>query len=271
MKEFWNQTAEKFGKKEDYRPVLTPSSKGLLNWYADYLQKRALNRILKKLSGKFVLDIGCGVGRWSARLAEFNAQVVGVDLSREMAKRANLRTKRKNLSAAFIVASANMLPFKPMIFDSVISVTVLQHIVEETPFKSAVADMARIIKTDGEIILLEYAYHYNCSFSPHFPTIAHDYEKAFEAYKGLAITETRGVDLSLLVKPFNAITKNKGRYHDILIGKLSLKYRIASLSYYCLASLACVLSLPFDLVFSDTFKGHSEHRIFVFSNHAGSV
>ena len=64
-KHFWNQTALKFGGKDDYTPVLHPSARGLLNWYTDLLHKNALRIFLKDLGKKMVLDVGCGVGRWS--------------------------------------------------------------------------------------------------------------------------------------------------------------------------------------------------------------
>lgn len=265
MEEFWSKTAIRFGKKGDYAPVLFPSSKGLLNWYLDYLHKSALEGILKRLSGKVVLDVGCGVGRWSARLAETGAHVVGVDLSREMVKKAKSRMVKRNLRSDFVVASAHDLPFVSHIFDSVLSITVLQHIVDNALFKSAVSNIVRILKTDGEIILLEYAYDASGNFSPHFPTVAHHYIDAFEVCEGLDLAEIKGVDLSLFLKPFNRVIKKHGKYRDQL-GRpgSSSRYALSAASFYFLASIACALSLPIDIVFRNAFLQHSEHKIFIF-------
>ena len=265
MEDFWNKTAQRFGENGDFRPVLIPTSKGLLNWYVDYLQKSALKSILKRLSGKVVLDVGCGVGRWSARLAETGALVIGVDLSREMIKKAKSRMAKRNLSSDFVLASANKLPFVSHTFESIVSVTVLQHIVDDPSFKSAVSNIARTLKTGGEVILLEYTDDASGNFSPHFPTVAHHYVDAFEVCEGLRLTETQGVDLSLFLKPFNSVIQKRGKYRDQLERPTSSsKYALLAASFYFLASLACALSLPIDLAFRNSFLRHSEHKIFVF-------
>lgn len=265
MKDFWNKTARKFGETENYTPVLLPSSKGLLNWYTDFLQNRALKKHLEELSGQFVLDVGCGVGRWSARLATTGSSVVGVDLSREMVKRAKSRLSKRNLPGDFVVASVEKLPFVSNLFDSILSVTVLQHIVEKASFDSAVSDILRTIRIDGNIVLLEYTYDSSGKYTVHFPTIAHNYKDAFERNEKLSLTDVQGVDLSLFLKPFNRIIKKRGKYRDVLEdSKPSSKYRLLASAFYFLASAACFLSLSLDLPFRNVFKKYSEHTVFVF-------
>ncbi len=266
MKHFWNRTAKKFGGKEDYTPVLIPSSKGLLNWYVDFLQRTALNEILLQIVGKRVLDLGCGVGRWSARLAATGVHVIGLDLSREMVKEAKKRVAKKKLSNVdFVVASVHNLPFTSRTFDAILSVTVLQHLVDKLAFRLAVSDIIRVVEAEGEIVLLEYFNKKIDNYSHQFPTITHNYKEAFSIDKKLKLDEIRGVDLSLFLRPFNYIIKKHGRYRDQLEGKsLSIRYMVLSELFYFLASLACVLSLPFDLAFRDIFLRHSEHTIYVF-------
>jgi SAM-dependent methyltransferase len=270
MKDFWNKTAKKFGEDEDYRPVLTPSSKGLINWYADCLQNRALSRILKGLFGKTVLDVGCGVGRWSARLASVAALVVGLDLSREMILKAKKRMDKKGLSADFVVASTHMLPFIPRAFDAIVSVTVLQHIIEESSFKDATSSIAQTTKGDGEIILLEYSYNPSGKknrYSSEFPTVAHCYREAFEEVSSLELIETRGVDLSVFLKPFNRFYKKRGKYKvNLETGSLSFLYKLSLDGFYFLASVACILSLPSDITLSNRFQRYSEHQVFIFKS-----
>ena len=74
-----------------------------------------------------------------------------------MVKRARIRTTNQRVNSDFVVSSADKLPFISGIFDSVLCVTVLQHIVEEALFRSATAEIARILKNGGNIILLEYS------------------------------------------------------------------------------------------------------------------
>lgn len=265
MKDFWNETAQKYSEKTDFRSVLVPSSKGLINWYIDYLQKSALLNILRRLSGKAVLDVGCGVGRWSARLAENGSIVVGVDLSREMIKKAKSNIARKRLHADFVLASATQLPFVTRTFDSVLSVTVLQHIIEEPLFRSAVADILRTTKVGGDIVLLEYGYETDDNINIQFPTAVHPYKKYFEDKGGARLIQVQGVDLSFFLKPLNKITKKHGRYKDQLEGyQPSLRYAISAATFYFLASAGCIFSLPLDLVFRNFLLNYSEHKIHVF-------
>lgn len=266
MKYFWNKTAKKFGGKDDYTAVLIPSSKGLWNWYVNFIQRTAVEGNLQHLSGKTVLDLGCGVGRWSARLAIGNKRVIGIDLSREMVKHAKKQiAKKKLLNVEFVVASAQNLPFAPEIFDATLSVTVLQHIVDNVAFRSATSEMVRTLKSKGQIILLEFMNNEFDNFNPQFPTISHDYEEAFKIDKKLKLMEVRGVDLSLFLKPLNGIIKKHGRYLDQLEGhSVSNTYVFLSQFFYFLSSLACVFSVPFDLAFRDVFLKYTEHKINVF-------
>ncbi len=266
MKDFWNNTAKKFGEENGYRPVLLPTSKGLVNWYVDFVQKTALEQFIQKLSKKTVLDLGCGVGRWSVRLATRNTYVIGIDLSREMIKLAKKQvTKKKIQNIDFIVASAQNLPFALESFDVMLSVTVLQHIVDSRDFNAAVNDLIRTLKPKGQIIVLEFINNRADSFSPQFPTISHNYEEAFKIDEKLKLAETRGVDLSLFIRPLNSIIQKYGRYRDQLEGQsTSTTYIIMTQFFYFFTSLACLFSLPFDLAFRDVFLKYSEHKIKVF-------
>jgi SAM-dependent methyltransferase len=265
MKDFWNETAQKYGEKTDFRPVLVPSSKGLINWYIDYLQKSALANILRRLSGKTVLDVGCGVGRWSVRLAENGSIVVGVDLSREMVKKAKASIAGKRLRADFVLASTTQLPFVTRTFDSVLSVTVLQHIIEEPLVRFAVADILRTTKVGGDIVLLEYDYETDDNSNIQFPAAVHPYKKYFEDKGGARLVQVQGVDPSFFLKPLNRITKKHGRYKDQLEGQQpSLRYVISAAAFYFLVSVGCIFSLPSDLAFRNFLLNYSEHKIHVF-------
>lgn len=239
----------------------------MLNWYTDLLQKHALNSILKNLGESFVLEVGCGVGRWCERIAKAGSFVIGIDVSREMVKKAKSRISKQKKNIDFIVSSADKLPFIPHIFDSVISVTVLQHIVVKALFRSAVSDIARVVKKGGNIILLEYSARSKGDYSLNFPTVAHCYEEAFVDRLGFSLVKVQGVDLSLFLKPFNHITKKHGKYGDLL-GKPepSSKYILSAALFYYMVSISSLLSLPLDLIFRNIFRQYSEHMVFIFSS-----
>ena len=76
---------------------------------------------------KYILDIGCGVGKTACYLAKrHGCEVVGVDISERMIDRAKERAKRKNVEnkTAFQIADAQNLPFEDALFDAVISESV---------------------------------------------------------------------------------------------------------------------------------------------------
>ena len=83
-----------------------------------------------------ILDVGCGDGRITNRLASSYPQVVGVDISKEALK--HVQTK-------VIRASAEHLPFKNRSFDLVLTTELLEHLPEVT-YRKALGEIKRIAK-----------------------------------------------------------------------------------------------------------------------------
>jgi ubiquinone/menaquinone biosynthesis C-methylase UbiE len=264
MKDFWNNTATRFGMGNNLRSVLHPSSRGLLNLYTNFIQKQALIKTFRSLRGKTVLDVGCGIGRWTTMLAKSGSITIGIDLSKQMLKNAQHRSIREKTHAQFVLASATQLPFADQIFDSILSVTVLQHITNEILFRSAVVDILRTTKKGGNIILLEYNSE-TMTKQNQFPTVAYDYQEYFENKGNAHLIEVQGVDLSLFLKPLNRIARKRGKYKDRLKGKPpSSKYALSAAIFYFFVSLGCLCSLPFDITFRNVLKSYSEHKIHIF-------
>jgi SAM-dependent methyltransferase len=59
-----------------------------------------------------VVDVGCGTGAHTVRLARRGCDVVAVDLTREGVKAARARLAREGLKGRFVVADALQLPFR---------------------------------------------------------------------------------------------------------------------------------------------------------------
>ena len=103
------------------------------------------------MDGKWILDMGCGAGRFLDIVSRSSGEVVGVDISNAVDAAAVTMRGRGNVH--LIQASIYELPFKPEVFDACYSIGVIQH----TPDPSrAIASLPRFLKKGGKIALTIY-------------------------------------------------------------------------------------------------------------------
>lgn len=104
---------------------------------------------LRPRPGESLLDVGCGTGFFTRKLADqMTGQVVGVDINREWVEYAR-RTGAAR--ASYAVADARDLPFRKASFDLVVSITALCFIREEF---AAVCEIIRVTRRRFAIGLL---------------------------------------------------------------------------------------------------------------------
>jgi tRNA (uracil-5-)-methyltransferase TRM9 len=108
-------------------------------------------RLLGDVSGKSVLDLGCGNGRHTVELAKRASLVVGIDLSKRLIKIAEVRVRKLGLAhkAMFVVGDVLFLPFRKASFDVVACIAVIHHIPTRGLRRRAVCEMARVLKNGG--------------------------------------------------------------------------------------------------------------------------
>ena len=95
-----------------------------------------------------VLDLGCGIGRMTAPLADHFSQVVGIDVSSEMIERAReMHSEKENLSFE-VNSGADLAAFENHSFDLVFSYSVLPHLPPEI-VESYFAEVNRVLKPGG--------------------------------------------------------------------------------------------------------------------------
>jgi SAM-dependent methyltransferase len=156
---YWEERARRFAAEgEGLAAVCAYGMPAFYNRAIHLTQRLALAPWLRVAPGTRVLDVGCGVGRWSRLLAARGAQVNGVDLSPTMIEEARRRAARAGLAerCRFIVQdSAALDAGEP--FDLVLGVTVLQHILDPQALRAAIAGIARHAGPRGRIVLLEAA------------------------------------------------------------------------------------------------------------------
>ena len=156
---YWEDRAQRFaGEGAGLAAVCAYGMPEFYNRAIQLEQRLALRPWLDVKPGTRVLDVGCGVGRWSRLLAAKGALVTGVDLSPTMIAQAQRRAAAEGVAArcSFRVQDLSKLEVDGQ-FDVVLGVTVLQHILDPGLLHAAVRGMAVRLAPGGRIILLEAA------------------------------------------------------------------------------------------------------------------
>jgi len=114
--------------------------------------------------GERVLDLGCGAGwatRILARLAgegpEGHGQVIGIDISDEMIRRARSASKDFD-NVMFVVGSAEKIPWEENFFDKVISVESFYYYPDQD---RALNELFRVMAPRGRLFILINLYQDN--------------------------------------------------------------------------------------------------------------
>ncbi len=95
------------------------------------------------------LDVGCGTGLITIRLADKIHNVIGMDKSVEMLK---LAKPKQNVT--YITADALDIPFPDKSFDLVISITVMQDVGKEN-WDKFISEIRRVTKKEAVISVLK--------------------------------------------------------------------------------------------------------------------
>jgi len=109
----------------------------------------------KKRSGH-LLEIGSGRGAITFKLRDAGWEVAAIDVNREFI--VHCKRKKDCSKIEFIHETADFLPFRDGVFDSVVSVEVLMHL-SDPP--RALKEMSRVLRPGGRVILTflkKYSY-----------------------------------------------------------------------------------------------------------------
>ena len=98
--------------------------------------------------GKTGVDVGCGGGYLSTRLAHAGAQVIGIDSAPGAIKAAKNKARLDELTATYHVGSAEHLNFGNEVFDLVMCTDVLVHV--DDP-RVVLREMLRVLKPGGRL------------------------------------------------------------------------------------------------------------------------
>jgi ubiquinone/menaquinone biosynthesis C-methylase UbiE len=128
-------------------------------WYTNYLKDEdnyqsqvilpQLLRVLEIKKGQKILDLACGSGFFSEVIHAHGAQVVGVDIARELIA---LAKQHASSDIVFHVSPAHKLGMlNDASIDSVIMILAIQNIKE---VKEMLEEVRRVIKPEGHMIIV---------------------------------------------------------------------------------------------------------------------
>jgi 2-polyprenyl-3-methyl-5-hydroxy-6-metoxy-1,4-benzoquinol methylase len=103
-------------------------------------------------SGRTVLDMGCGSGRWTYALAMLGARVIAVDFT-DAAVDITREVTKELSNVEVIQANLFRLPFKPEQFDFVVSWGVLHHTANT---HAAFCAIAPLVRQNGTMHIMVY-------------------------------------------------------------------------------------------------------------------
>ncbi len=112
-----------------------------------YYERPAMLALAGDVTGRRILDAGCGSGSLSAALRERGALVTGIDASAEM-----LALARRQLGddvALHLADLRDSLPFGDGVFDDVVASLVLHYLEDWGP---TLAELRRVLKPGGRLI-----------------------------------------------------------------------------------------------------------------------
>ena len=255
--EYWEARAQRFAIGGDgLAAVCSYGMPGFYNRLIDFCQRRALEPWLKAAAGSRVLDVGCGVGRWSRLLASRGARVTGVDLSPTMIAEAQRRAAASGLAdrCRFMVQDSASLEIEGA-FDLILCVTVLQHVLDAAALRSALRRMASHLAPGARLVILEAAPARVANRCNSFVFTARhraDYLSLFREC-GLRLQALSGVDPA----PFKMWLLPH-------LPRLPRPLRVAALA------VATALSAPLDALLGRRLTERSWHAVFVLRHDTGA-
>lgn len=174
----------------------------------------------RELTGKSVLDVGTGTGRFAERAAQAGARVIATDIGINL-----LRRTRARVAAPVFAADACQLPLQAESFDVVVSSECIEH--TRDPLR-ALREMCRVVRRPGVLVVTtpNRAWHFSVAIARRLRLRPYDgFEnwvgradvKSTLAAEGLTLSAIRGFHLvPPLFKPLRAPLRRIDRYGTAL-------------------------------------------------------
>lgn len=121
-----------------------------LGQFADQVETKLAFTLFQPQAGEFVLDVGCGTGNFSLKLAQLGAIVTGIDISEEMLAIAREKALEDKVAVTFKKMDVYNLDFPDSSFSAVFSMAAFEFIHEP---QQAFAECMRVLKPGGKLLI----------------------------------------------------------------------------------------------------------------------
>jgi 2-polyprenyl-3-methyl-5-hydroxy-6-metoxy-1,4-benzoquinol methylase len=114
---------------------------------------RMVELVASTFPAESLLDAGCGDGRFLAALAgrpDCPGRLAGTDISERILETARRTVEREGGMAELVRANLERLPFADASFERVMSVQVLEHLLDPA---AGVAELARVLRPGGVLVI----------------------------------------------------------------------------------------------------------------------
>jgi len=138
LKDGWNRISENYQQKSG---IPTDDV-----YWGDFVATESQLKILGDVTGKRILEIGCGGAQNSITLSKWGARTFGVDLSRKQILYGRRLVRNENTGVGLLVCNMEKLPFKDESFDIVTTAVSLHYAPD---LDAVVAEANRILVEGG--------------------------------------------------------------------------------------------------------------------------
>jgi len=121
-----------------------------LGKHVDFVESECAFNLFAIKKGMEILDVGCGTGNFSIKLAKKGCKVSGIDLSDKMLTLAREKTEKENLYIDYYHMNVYDLQFPAQHFDAVFSMATFEFVKD---MKKAMIEIFRVCKDKGQIMI----------------------------------------------------------------------------------------------------------------------
>jgi 2-polyprenyl-3-methyl-5-hydroxy-6-metoxy-1,4-benzoquinol methylase len=174
--------------------------------------------LTEDITGKKLLDAGCGTGWFSAAAAKRGANVTSMDVGPELLKQVS-----KKCQTECVVGSILEIPFEEATFDVVVSSEVIEHVVDP---KKALSELFRVLKPGGTLVLTtpNAFWHWSLSVANAFNIREYQglenwlgYQELIDSLSNLGfnVEQHRGLHLfPFVLKPTHGLLRWLDKHHQ---------------------------------------------------------